>query len=360
LIAVALLLASQTSTTSVPRVALIPTYGKPIESGASVLDARVLRAFTRELHSEAARVFQERRWSVASRSSVARAIRAWGDKTRCLDARCYDPVAKKVGATHWLAARMIEAPEQRCFATVALEDLIQGKRTFRAEQKIEPCTVDNAVAVARELARNVAKGPRAPVAVTESFTDLQAPSIELLSIPDVEAIETSTTPRAHEELGLDRALAIYKKRHLIAFSQELEEREWHVLIAQNGQLVDECTVRKAAGLEIDEALETYCEGNHWEWAWIGVPVGALVSIGSFRGLLRGTAPGVLGFVFGAIAAVVSGSLALALNVDAAELDEGEYWSDQRTLEGMVEIGNRELRKKLDLTAAEVEAAGMRR
>ena len=364
MIGVLALLIAQTSTTSADvrtlRVALMPTYAKPLERGPSVLDGRALRAFTRELHDEAARAFQQRRWSVASRRSVDKAIQEWGGRTKCLDARCYDRIAPKLGASHWLAARLVEAPGKRCFATVVLEDLLAGERDFRAEEKIEPCTIDNVVAVARQLARDASAGPRAPVRVSQSLTDLGVPSIELRVLPDLETLKTSTTPRERKELGLDQALAIYKQRHLIAFNQELEENQWHVLVAQDGKLVDECTIRKAAGLPIDDDLETFCEGNHWEWAWLGVPAGGLVAAGSFRGLLRGSAPGVLGFVFGTLAAVVSGSLALALNVDASEPDEGEYWSHWTTLQRMVEAGNEELRAKLDLTPEEVEAAGMRR
>jgi hypothetical protein len=360
----ALLAVAQTSTTSADvrqlRVVLLPTYGKPIERGPSVLDQRLLAAFTRDLHREAASVFKWRRWSVPSQRFIDKALDEWGGTAKCLDARCYDAIARNLRATHWLAARVVEAPKGRCFATVVLEDLLEGERDFRAQKRIDPCTVDNALAAARDLAREAAKGPRAPILVTQSYTALSVPSIGVPSPPDLEGLHTTTVARERKELGLDRALALYKQRHLIAFSQELYDDEWGTFVARNGRLVDECTVRKAAGLEIDDDLETFCEGNNWEWAWLGVPVGAVVSIGSVQGLRQGTAPGVLGFVFGVIASTVSAALALALNVDAAEPEDGEYWSHWTELERMVAIGNRALREKLDLTAAEVEAAGMRR
>lgn len=364
----ALILISQTSTTAADfrplRVVLLPTYGKPVERGASVLDARLVRAFTEELHAEARRTFQWRRWSVPTEAAVDKAVAEWGGRSKCIDARCYDGLAVKLEASHWLAARLVEAPKKRCFATVVLEDLQEGSRDFRAERKIEPCNIDNAVLVARELGREVSAGPRAPVRVTHSFTDLGAPSIEVPSIPSIEALPTatSTTPqrKKERELGLDQALSIYKKRHLIAFNQEIDDGEWHTLVARDGKLVDECSIRRAAGYPVDDELETFCKGNNWEWAWLGVPVGGVVAIGSFRGLRQGSAPGVLGFVFGTIASIVSASLALALNVDAADPAQGEYLSHWRLLEQMVTDGNERLRTQLELSAAEVEAAGMRR
>ncbi len=283
----------------------------------------------------------------------------WGGQTKCLDARCYDGIAIKLQATHWLAARLVEGPKRSCFATVVLEDLLEGERDYRAQRKIAPCTIDNAVAAAQDLGRQVARGPRTPIRITESFTDLAAPSLSIPSLPDLKSLATSTTPRDRKDLTLDRALGVYKRHYLIAFSQELDD-DWHTFVARNGKLVDECTVRKAAGLEISDALDEYCHGNNWEWAWLGVPVGAVVSLGSIRGLQHGTAPGVLGFVFGALASLVSGTLALALNVDSADPKSGEYWSHWLDLERMVETGNEELRRKLHLSAAEVEAAGMRR
>jgi hypothetical protein len=363
-LAILALLAAQTSTTSPDarqlRVVLLPTYGKPIERGPSVLDERLLRAFTTELHNQAAAAFKWRRWAVPSLRRVSKSIDDSGGRSSCLDARCYDQVARRLGASHWLAARVVEAPKRRCFATVVLEDLLQGQRDFRAEKRVEPCTVDNLVAAARTLAKEASTGPRAPLFATHSFTDLSVPSLELPPIPEIDRLSTTTVARERKELGLDRALMLYKRRHLIAFSQELEEDEWHTFVARNGKLVDECVVRKAAGVQVDDELDTYCNGNHWEWAWLGVPVGAVVAIGSVQGLRSRSAPGVLGFTFGTLAAVVSGVLALALNVDAAEPEDGEYWSHWTELERMVEMGNEALRMKLELTPAEVEAAGMRR
>jgi hypothetical protein len=361
LIPLALVAAAATSTAAIETsVVLFPTYAKPLASGPSVLDRNRLTLFTQELHTFARERFLDRGWLVAPAEDVRRAIGARGGRASCLDARCYADVSRKVGATHWLAARLVEGNDQRCAASVVLESLSDGRRLARIERSLRPCTADNLLVTAREIGLEIGAGPKVPVHVTLDLTDLEVGTApDLPDIPDVEVLATATATRARGKLGLDRALAIYERRHLILFDHDTGE-DVLTLVAQNGALVGECAIRTSAKLPIDRELEKFCEGNNWEWAWLGVPVGGIVAAGSVRGLQEGTAPGVLGFVFGAIAAAVSATLALILNADAADPEDGEYWSHPIELEAMVAEANARLRSRLELSAAEVEAAGMRR
>lgn len=353
-------LAAETATGAAAlRVVMFPSYAKPVTDGPSILEGRRLRAFTRALQTAARERFRWRRFRVAAESDVEAEIAKFGGPGQCLDARCYDGVTDRLGGSHWLAALVVEREAGVCLATVVLEDRRNRARAHRVEREVSPCTTDNLVAAGRGIGRAVADGPRAPVRVTLDLTDLSPPSVGIPDVPEVELLATSTAVLQRGELSLDEALSVYKRRYLYAFDQELRDGT-RTLVARDQRLIGECAIRRAAGAPIDDEIEEFCDGNNWEWAWLGVPVGAVVSFGSFRGLRSGSAPGVLGFVFGTMTGIISGALALILNEDAADPEEGEYWSHPRDLEAMVETANARLRETLRVTAAEVEAAGMRR
>lgn len=341
------------------RVVMFPSYAKPARDGPSVLNGRRLHAFTSALHRSAEERFRWRRFDVTTRAEVDAGIDELGGPAQCLDARCYDALTERLGGSHWLAALLSEQDDGSCLATVVLQDHVNDTRAHRVEREIRPCTTDNLVAAGLSIGRTVADGPRAPVRVTLDLTELSPRSVDVPDVPDVELLATSTAPPKRGELTLEEALSLYKRRYVYLFDQELDAGH-ATFVARDERLIGECALRRAAGAPIDEDLETFCEGNDWEWAWLGVAVGGVVSAASFRGLRSGSAGGVLGFVFGAMTGAISGALALILNEDAADPSEGEYWSHPRELQTMVEIANARLRGTLDLTAAEVEAAGMRR
>ena len=107
-------------------------------------------------------------------------------------------------------------------------------------------------------------------------------------------------------------------------------------------------------------IREHCCGNDWEWAGLGAPAGGLVALGSYSGFQDGDLMGVVGFTIGMGTAITSAVLAVLLNQDARQPNEHVYFSSWRELEAIVEKANRDLRKSLELTEAEVELAGLRK
>ena len=341
---------------------IFPPHAKPAESGPSIMNSptgkRQLRAVAQALQETAAPGFLARRWTVVPTNKIREAINDFG-QARCLDARCYNEVTHTLNGSHWIAVRLTETSDQRCQVTVVLEDVQKKERLLRAERSVRPCQTDNLVLATREIGYQISEGPKATSQAAMKFTEADPGLIDIMNVPDVEMLSTTTSAAPRKGPPLEESLAAYKKTHAYVFRQTVDG-EARIFVARDGGLVGECDLRKVAGDPIPDHVETYCKGNYWELAWLGAPIGVLISIATFQGVRTGRASNVLGFTFGGVAAAASALVALILNKDGANPARGEYYTYPAGLESMVARGNQRIRAQLNLTAAQVEAAGMRR
>ncbi len=312
------------------------------------LDAQAGLVFGAEVADAARATFLWRRWDLAS----AEALTQLGlDPLGCADDVCLESVALAAGATHWLAVHL-SSNESVCLGTVSLKDLYRGI-VKRLDERIEPCTPDRLLSAAARLGDAIAEGPRAPPRITVNLTLLTLPDLDLPDVPNVTR-QVSTATRTRTGPDLEQALLMYREQHVIAFDEGDS-----FFVARGGKLLTECDLRRAASAPISPEIRNFCDGNDWEWAWIGTAAGGLVAWGSSSGLDEGNTVSVFGFGIGLGSALVCAGLAIFLDQDRQDPSEGSYFSPREDLEALVQRNNSDLRRVLDLTEAEVELAGMR-
>ena len=333
---------------------VLPTV-RPADADAEPSDARLV-AFSDELLDAAEEMFEWRRIRVTSKAELDKALEAMELEGPCADAACSAAVARRVRATHAVRGELLGTPGGPCVARVELYDRLVNDTTRRLERKIEPCSDDNLLGAAADLGRQIADGPRAPVEVTLELTRLDVPTLDVPDIADVSPYVTSTVAKDRKAFDLDRALEVYTAKHMVVFEDDARPNTY--FIARDRRLLTECDARRAASAELPENIREFCDGNDWEWAWLGVPIGGLlswVSLGSFQ---EGEFLGVLTFATGTVTALTSAALAILLNENAKDPEDAEYYSDRAAIEEIVERNNRELRRTLELTDAEVGVAGL--
>lgn len=334
-------------------VLILPTERGPVEGTALPLDARTIRAFSGALGDAAASVLSWRRWLIAAR----RVLPAKGEKG-CASEACAIDAGARIGAAAVLVSRLDRPKEDRCAASVALFDRLDPRRSKRLSEEILPCTADNVLGVATDLGRRIAEGPRAPLTVTHDLTPLDLRAIDIPDLPDLReahATETSTVMHPRRGFTLERALEIYQAKHMFVF--EDDSRPGGVFVARNDHLVNECDLRRAASAPLTSAMIEFCEGNSWEYAWVGFPVGLVIAGLGVGDVKNG---GWFTVLFGASVATASAVVATLFNVDANDVQSGRHFSRREQIEAIVHKSNANLRSELELTDADIEVAGMRR
>jgi hypothetical protein len=136
-----------------------------------------------------------------------------------------------------------------------------------------------------------------------------------------------------------------------------DQRAGAYYVVRDGKIINDCEVRRAASAPISADTLEFCEGNNWEWALAGIPVGALIGAVGAHDLDHG---GLAPFVSGVAITVLSAVIALALNKDAVDVQDGTHFSKRAEIEELVTKSNDRFREALDLTPADVEVSGMRR
>lgn len=355
--------ATTTWSRPVPMVAFFPTDGLERSLGEGALPKERIGAFAQELADAAIATYRWRRWEVAAPSAVALAVAEQGED--CSRPRCRGQVAFGLGASEWIESTLeaLADPDPsrgqkrggRCRVVARRFVLPANRVAAEQSREVEPCTSDNLLAAAIDLGHDLAEGPRAPVRVSLNLTPLHVPSLDIPDIATLRRIKTATAARTRSGFELDRALQIYKAQHVFTF--RAEGQRW---VARNGQLLTECDLRLVASEPMNDEIREHCFGNDWEWAWLGAPAGGLVALGSYSGFQDGDLMGVVGFTLGMGTAITSAFLAVLLNQDARPPTEHVYFSTWQDLEAIIEKANRDLRKSLELTEAEVELAGLPR
>jgi hypothetical protein len=356
--------ADKSAPSAILRVLILPTINGEEHPREPRLDVQTLRAFSGAMTDAAIDIFAWRRWTILAGDEalgpIALALRGARADFRsgaCRTAECAVEAGRSVGATHVLFSRLTRLKDGSCSAVIALEDLLVGERSAAIKEEIKPCSANSVLSVAIDLGHRIAEGPRAPVRATVSLTPLELKPLDVPDIPDVDlnATTTSTKPPEERKMPLDRALEIYKVKHMFVF--EDPDREGVFYVARDKHVISDCDVRRAASAPITRDMLEYCEGNSWEYAWLAFPVGLLIAGLGANDLQNG---GALTLVFGAAIAGVSAAIALVFNVDAADVEAGSHYSGREELERIVQKSNKQLREVLDLTEAEVHVAGMRR
>ncbi len=353
---------SSTSTTSAlrryvgPAVALFPSYTPELVRGMLPISEARRAAFGAELGRAAEEVLDWRRWFVVPSAELAEAIADGTANGECQDDLCFAEIGVRAGATHAVVSSLVAPRPNTCRATVVLYDLLKAEIASEVDRMIEPCNDDNLLSAAADIGRTIVDGPRAPVRVTLNLTPRDIPVVDIPDVSDVPRYHVDTSSRTDRVFELERALEIYEEQHMFVFDSDDGDTYY---ITRGGRLLSECDVRRVASAPRPPHIAEFCDGNDWEWAWLGVPFGGIVMLGSYGDFLDGGFVGVIGMGFGGIMTIASAAVAIALNVDKKDPRDGEYYSTRAEIEAIVKESNANLRKQLDLTEAEVLVGGMR-
>lgn len=339
-----------------PAVAIFPSYSPELVRGLLPIAEARRAAFGAELGSAAGEVLDWRRWFVVPDKELAEAIADGTVNGECQDDVCFAEIGVRAGATHALISSIVAPRPNTCRASVALYDLLKAEVAAEVDRIIEPCNDDNLLSVAADIGRTIVDGPRAPVRVTLNLTPRDIPVVDIPDVADVPRYHVDTSSRTDRVFELERALEIYEEQHMFVFDSEDGET---FFITRGKRILSECDVRRVASAPRPPEIAEFCDGNDWEWAWLGVPFGGVVMLGSWGDFLDGGFVGVIGMGFGGIMAIASMATAIALNVDKKDPRDGEYYSSRAEIEAIVKASNANLRKQLDLTEAEVLVGGMR-
>lgn len=340
------------------KVLIAPTIGAETNARDPQLDEKVLAAFSGAFTDSAIDLFSWRNFLVVSDETAVQQISEHAKDGLCRSVTCVRNVASNTGSTHALFSSLTRLKDKSCIAFVSLYDLVKDKELLRESRDIKPCTADNVLNAAIELGKKAGDGPRAPVSVTLNVTPKELRSLDIPDIEDVEIFQTTEAagPRKDRVFTLERALEIYKEKHMFVF--EDDDHPNQLFIARNGRLITECEARRAASAPLPKEVREFCEGNDWEFAWLAFPVGVGITLFSLDKVDE--AGGKFAFLMGAGITAASAILAILMNVDATDADDGEHYSSKESLEAIVARSNTIMREALSLTEAEVTVAGMRK
>lgn len=316
-----------------------------------------LAAFSRILAAESNALFRERRWTLPKPGAVQLALDAFPPAlTRpARDASversagpAHRAAATKLGLSRWISPR-IERDLESCSVAVFLmaAERDRPERSFR--RRLAPCSLDGLVAAAHAAPGALLEGPRHPWPVATQLTQAPLPDLHVRSLPDVPGVGvgTSTVPQP-----LGEALLQYRRRAVLVF----EDEDGVLRFARDQELLGECGLRRAVAAPISDATHTFCHGNDWVWAFLGVPVGGFLAWISYPDFEQGNLHGFVGFSAGILGAVTSATLAAAQMRFGTRPDEGRYRASELELKGLARRGNTRLRAELGLSEAEAQLA----
>ncbi len=353
MISLCALLISSTATTA-PDLALV-RFEPVVYRARGALKDGAVRAFMRAFDAATSEGFGLRNWRLIPAKARDVGVGAFGEA--CQDAGCYDVVTRGLSASHWLSVRLMEVRGAGCGAVATLFDLPQNKQSKREEDIVSNCSEAALEELGRDLGALIAFGPKAPLPANLGLTPTPVPNVDIPDISDVLPYGTRTASRSKSQADLGRSLRAYQKKHLLVFDDKEDPSRFYV--AQGSRLLNECELRILANTLISPKQWEHCRGNSWEWAWLGVPAGAVIALGSARAMLDRETAAVFGFSFGTLTAVVTAGLALLLNRNAYPASSGQHVSPKWVLKSLAQRTNEKLRRELDLSNAEVYLSGMR-
>lgn len=332
----------------VPKLLLTPTW-TPKDQNARQLSA--VNAFSEELAEVARAEFGRRRWQVVEPNRTP-------GKADCATAECYSRLALSAGASHWLASKFVMTSESRCAARVIIYDMRAEKILRRRDVRINPCTADRLLQAAHQLGVDTSEGARAAPPITVDLTPRSIIDLDIPDIPDFSRTQTETSTTDKRRVSLPLALENYRRKHMVLIF--VEGTYDQVIIVRDGKAISECDALRAASQEVSAAQREWCDGNYWEWAWLGVGGGALVSYASARSMTEGEFGGVFFYSLGIATVIASGITAIVKNENAKDPHEGRHQMRTEQIMELVARSNAALRKEYGLSESEVEVAGYRR
>lgn len=306
-----------------------------------------LAAFTRVLRSGAHDIFRERRWSIIEGGALNLALAAAPPRP-IRSGPAHRKAASRLELNAWISPRIhrhLDGCRVEVFLMFEGDDEPQG--SFR--RSLTPCSLDGLVAAASVIPAALLEGPRQPWPVTVPLSATRVPDLHVRGLPDVPAVgvATSTVPQA-----LEPSLAQYRQRAVLAF----EDERGVLRFVRNGELLGECGLRRAVAAPISASTHSFCHGNDWVWAFLGVPVGGFVAWISYPDFEQGNLHGFVGFTAGVLGAVTSATLAAALMKFGTDPGEGRYLASSLELRALARGGNTRLRAELGLSEAEAKLA----
>ncbi len=337
-----------------PKVVFFTIESPATAVGVPVLPPATISAFAEEFSESGQRNLRFRGFSIVSEAESGRAL-VKAQEGACSGSQCTLTTARSFGATYYVTVKLSRPSASQCIAEAYFVALKSGYSSRDISKDVSPCTGDRLLSTAQDLGLELTHGPAIGPEVTVSLTPRTVPNIAIASIPDISRhyVETSTKGR-RGGIALSRALQIYQDRYVTQF----HDSEGQFRMAQRRRLIGECALRRIAAEPLGEEILEFCEGNSWIWASLGVPAGVLVAWASYPELEQDSMAGFLGFTLGALGAVTSGVLALTYTKFSHSPEEAKYYSPPRELSKMVFKANRQLRKDLGLSEADVIASGL--
>lgn len=316
--------------------------GAPIPSGFRL-------AFSSELERWASTHLMERGWGFVGSSAAS-------------------VESGRPEVTHVIRSRILRELGGGCRLKVSFQRMADAKAETRTGS-LKPCALDGLLLWAETSARALFTGPRIAAPVTAPFTTQFVPDLNIASLPDItlravpEAswhrsspvrvgpVPVEPTQRSRRgQVPFGRAQRAYAASAIHVF----KDHGGRTRFAKDGVLLDECALRRATNAAIPSDVHTFCSGNDWVWALLGVPAGGLLAYASFPEFEQGNLHGVAGTTLGITAAIATGVLALSMMRFGHSAESGEYHSRPQDLKRLAAEENRRLREALGLSEAETQ------
>lgn len=328
-----------------PRPAVVFYSGVPQDLGQGTVSSALYRTFGETLREAAAPIYVERRWRAVGFDPKSPPM-------VCDLASCF--AAARIAGASTFVRTLLLADAPGCRLRVE-RHRVEGRALVRhLERRLERCGLDAIAVAARDLGRALATGPRFGWAPTEDLTPVTLAELYVPSIPDVTLRSVRTSSLARERPLAD-ALQRWSQSAITVFDDE----EGRARFALRGHLLDECDLRRVVGQRPTPEQTAFCDGNHWAWLLVGVPVGGLLAWASSPEMDRGSIGGFAGVSVGVLGAVTTGVLGLTLMRQGHGPESAEYHSRPETLRALAEDYNAKLRSKLDLSVLETETLAPR-
>lgn len=239
-----------------------------------------------------------------------------------------------------------------CTLTVSLRRRRDNTEVGRGSGRAEPCDLDGARLLIESATARAAVGPRRPAATTAPLALTTLEDLDIPDLPDVPYYDVPTSTSTQPPL--DEALRRYAQGRIVVFEDGDTLR-----FARNDVLLGECGLRQALGAPVPDRVHSFCHGNLWVWAYVGVPVGGALAAVSYPELEQGNLAGFVGFAMGLVGAVTSAALATAFMEFGTDPRDGRYATDTAVLIDLAEDGNTRLRRELGLSRTDLDLLELR-
>lgn len=333
-----------------PRVLILPAT-TAAEAGVEALDQGWLGIFSDAFYAAASLEAERSGWEVVGPEALAQVMKKLGSGGRCPTSSCVTQALKLTQATHWISESIVRVSPKRCRTLITRYDFVRQRIEDRVGEDIVPCNSAWLERVGSALGLRAGHGDRARAEEALGLTGRQLPDLDAHPLPELPAPDAETSSATLS--AIERRSALEKYRSEAIFLAATEDHRLFVL--RGGASIDDCRLLELDGRPVSPELRLSCQGNWWELAWIGVPVGGLFLVPTTSNLIEGGSP--MPFVLAALVTIISPIVALSLNEDAIPVDSGRHALPYGEILAIADEHNAALLRRLGLVAADVKSLG---